>query len=197
MTVVGSCVAGVVLASLQAAATGRVVATVTTLEGAVHVPGVQVELRRAAEQLVIAKSVTDGTGQVVFPDVPAGEYILTASRPGFVPRDSMMFVVKAAETAQVLLDTQLAFLMPEVQVRAETPSPTDSVQPVSMSDMLSGSILETAPLEGDDFRSLLPLLPGVVRDANGRLRIPGGHPTQSALLVSSASVNDPSTGDFD
>ena len=51
-------------------------------------------------------------------------------------------------------------------------SPTDSVQPVSTSDMLSGSVLDIAPLEGDDFQSLLPLLPGVVRGPVGQ-RDPG------------------------
>jgi hypothetical protein len=175
---------------------GRVVATITALEGTVHLPGMPVELRDPAG-LVIAKTVTDGAGQVNFPDIPAGRYVISVTRPGFEARESPLFTVRAGETAQILLDTRLTFVQPDVQVRAENPSPTDSVQPVSMSDMLSGSILETAPLEGDDFRSLLPLLPGVVRDANGRLRIRGGHPTQSALLVSSASVNDPSTGDFD
>ena len=44
-------------------------------------------------------------------------------------------------------------------MRAPT-SPTQSVQPVSASDMLSGSVLDIAPLQGDDFQSLLPLLPG-------------------------------------
>jgi hypothetical protein len=66
-----------------------------------------------------------------------------------------------------------------------------------MSDMLDGSLLESSPIEGDDFQSLLPLLPGVVRGPDGRLRIRGGQPTQSALQVSSASLIDPSTGDFD
>lgn len=179
------------------ATTGRIVATITALEGTVHMPGMTVELRDPAQGMVIAKTITDGAGQVVFPDVPEGRYLILVSRPGFEPRESPVFTVKAGETSQVLLDTRLTFVQPEVQVRATAPSPTDSVQPVSMSDMLSGSLLETAPLEGDDFRSLLPLLPGVVRDANGRLRIRGGHPTQSALLISSASLNDPSTGDFD
>jgi hypothetical protein len=181
----------------QPATTGRVVAIITTLEGTVHMPGIQVELRDPDQRLVIAKTATDGAGQVIFPDVPAGRYLITASGPGFVPRDSPVFAVRVNETAQVILDAQLAFVLPGVQVRADTPSPTDSVQPVSMSDMLSGSLFETAPLEGDDFRSLLPLLPGVVRDANGRLRIKGGQPTQSALQISSASLIDPSTGDFD
>jgi hypothetical protein len=181
----------------QPASTGRVVATITTLEGTVHMPGIQIELRDSDERIVIAKSATDGAGQVTFPDVPIGRYVITASGPGFLNRDSTVFVVRANETAQVILDAQLTFVLPGVQVRADTPSPTDSVQPVSMSDMLSGSLFETAPLEGDDFRSLLPLLPGVVRDGNGRLRIKGGQPTQSALQISSASLIDPSTGDFD
>lgn len=181
----------------QPATTGRVVATITTLDGTVHIPGVDVELRDPALGMVIAKTITDGAGQVAFPDVPHGRYVLTVSGPGFLPRDSAAFDVRPGETAQVLLDAQLALVLPGVQVRANTPSPTDSVQPVSASDMLSGSLFETAPLAGDDFRSLLPLLPGVVRDANGRLRIRGGQPAESALQISSASLNDPSTGDLD
>jgi hypothetical protein len=183
--------------AFQPPATGRVVATITTLEGTVHMPGVDVELRDPELGIVIAKTLTDGAGQVIFPDVPVGRYLISASGSGFMPRDSAVFDVRADETAQVILDAKLMFVLPGVQVRANTPSPTDSVQPVSMSDMLSGSLFETAPLEGDDFRSLLPLLPGVVRDGNGRLRIKGGQPTQGALQVSSASLNDPSTGDFD
>jgi hypothetical protein len=176
---------------------GRVVATITTLEGTVHMPGMQVELRDPERKMVIARTVTDGAGQVMFPDVPPGRYIISVSRPAFVDRDSAVFTVRAGETAQVLLDMRLTFLPVDVEVRAVGPLATNSVQPVSMSDMLSGTLFEIAPLEGDDFRSLLPLLPGVVRDANGRLRIRGGQPTQGALQVNSASLIDPSTGDFD
>ena len=178
-------------------ATGRVVATITTLEGTVHMPGMQVELRDPERSMVFARTTTDGSGQVTFPDVQPGRYIISVSRPGFITRDSPVFTVRVAETAQVLLDMSLNFVPPDVEVRAERPSPTNSVQPVSMSDMLSGTLFETAPLQGDDFRSLLPLLPGVVRDGNGRLRIRGGQPTTGALQVSSASLIDPSSGDFD
>src|SRR5687767_8395414 len=186
-----------ILQSNQPTTAGRVLVTITTLEGAVHVPGVEVELRSPDEGLVIARSMTDSAGQVAFPDVPPGSYVISATRAGFVARDSTVFTVTANETAQVLLDTLLTFVPPEVEVQADLPSPTDSVQPVSMSDMLSGSVLESAPLAGDDFQSLLPLLPGVVRDGNGRLSIRGGQPTQGALQISSASLIDPSSGDFD
>ena len=179
------------------ATTGRVVVTITTLEGTVHLSGVEVELRAEGDETVLAKTLTDGVGQVAIPDVPPGRYTVRATRAGFLDRDSPVFEVRTGETVQVLLDIQLTFVLPEIEVRAETPSPTDSVQPVSMSDMLSGSLLDVAPLTGDDFQSLLPLLPGVVRGPDGRLRIKGGQPTQSALQVSSASMNDPSSGEFD
>jgi outer membrane receptor protein involved in Fe transport len=108
--------------------------------------------------------------------------------------ESAPFDVRPGEVAQVLLDVRLTFVAPSVEVPA---SPTDSVQPVSTSDMLSGTIMDIAPLEGDDFQSLLPMLPGVVRGQDGRLRVKGGQPTQGALQISSASLVDPSTGDFD
>jgi hypothetical protein len=184
-------------ASAAQAAAGRVVATITTLEGTVRMSGVQIELRTAPDGTVIAKTLSDGAGQVVFPDVPPGRYVVGASRSGFLARDSTPFDVRPGDATEVLLDIQLTFVMPAIEVRAESPSPTDSVQPVSMSDLLSGSVLDLAPLEGDDFQSLLPLLPGIVRGTDGRLRVKGGEPTQGALQISSSSLIDPSTGDFD
>ena len=49
---------------------------------------------------------------------------------------------------KVLLDIQLTFVLPAIEVRAATPSPTDSVQPVSMSDMLAGSVFERRAARG-------------------------------------------------
>lgn len=175
---------------------GRVVVTTTVLEGTVRLAGVDVELRAEGSDLILGKTITDGVGQVTFPDVASGRYVVKAGRPGFNPTDSAPFDVRAGETTQVLLDIPLTFIAPAVEVRAPI-MPTESVQPVSSSDMLSGSVLDIAPLEGDDFQSLLPLLPGVMRGPDGRLRAKGGQPTQGALQISSASLIDPSTGDFD
>ena len=177
-------------------AAGRVVATITVLEGTVRIAGADVELRSLDGNMVLAKTLSDGAGQVTIPDVPPGRYLVRATRPGFEATDSAPFEVSAGEIVQVLLDIRLTYVAPSVEVRAPT-SPTDSVQPVSTSDMLSGSVLEIAPLEGDDFQSLLPLLPGVLRGPDGRLRAKGGQPTQGALQISSASLIDPSSGDFD
>ena len=175
---------------------GRVVVTVSVLDGTVRIAAADVELRSLDGNVVIAKTITDGAGQATIPDVPPGRYLVRATRPGFEATDSAPFEVAAGEIVQVLLDILLTYVAPSVQVRAPT-SPTQSVQPVSTSDMLSGSVLEISPLEGDDFQSLLPLLPGVLRGPDGRLRAKGGQPTQGALQISSASLIDPSSGDFD
>ncbi len=170
--------------------------TVSVLDGTVRIASADVELRSLDGNVVIAKTITDGAGQATIPDVPPGRYLVRATRPGFESTDSAPFEVRAAEIVQVLLDILLTYVAPSVQVRAPT-SPTQSVQPVSTSDMLSGSVLDIAPLAGDDFQSLLPLLPGVLRGPDGRLRAKGGQPTQGALQISSASLIDPSSGDFD
>jgi hypothetical protein len=181
----------------QEATSGRVVATVTTLDGTLQLPRVRVELRELPAETVLATTTTDGAGNVAFPDVPPGRYLLSAIRSGFENAESSPFEVRAGSTTNLLLDVRLTFAGPTVDVRSDSASPTSSVQPVSMSDMLDGTVMATAPLQGDDFQSLLPLLPGVVRAPDGRLRIKGGLPTQAALQVSSASLIDPSTGDFD
>jgi hypothetical protein len=174
---------------------GRVVTIVTVLDGTVHLAAVDVELRSGDDRVVLARTLTDNAGQAVFPDVPPGRYVIQAARSGLVPTESAPFDVQAGETSQVLLDVKLSYSPPGVEVRA--PIAPESVQPVSTSDMLSGAVLDIAPVEGDDFQSLLPLLPGVVRGPDGRLRAKGGQPSQGALQISSTSLVDPSSGDFD
>jgi hypothetical protein len=181
----------------QGAQYGRIVVTVTVLEGTVRMPVVTLELRAVGDTTVLAKTVTDGAGQATFPDIPPGRYVIAASGSSLATTESAPFEVRAGAVAQVLLDVRLTFVAPEVEVRPPNSSPTNSVQPVSTSDMISGTIMDLAPLEGDDFQSLLPMLPGVVRGQDGRLRVKGGQPTQGALQISSASLVDPSTGDFD
>lgn len=175
---------------------GRVVVTVTALDSTMRIPGTEVELASSDGRVTVAKTTTDNLGQVTFADVPPAFYVLTVARPGFAATMSSRFEVRAGETVTVAIPIHLTFVEPGVEVRAELPA-TPVMQPVSSSDMLAGSVLQLSPLQGDDFQSLLPLLPGVVRGPDGRLRAKGGQPTQGALQISSASLIDPSTGDFD
>jgi hypothetical protein len=172
-----------------------VVVTTSAFDGALRMEGVEVNLRQA-DGFVLATSVTDENGQVVFPDVPPGRYHVTGARPGFEPRETAAFDVRAGEVAEVALEVSLTFVVPNVDVTAPAAA-AELPLTVLSSDMLAGSVLDIAPLDGDDFQSLLPLLPGVVRGPDGRLRAKGGQPAQSAIQISSTSLNDPVTGEFD
>jgi TonB dependent receptor-like, beta-barrel len=120
-----------------------------------------------------------------------------ATREGFADAASAPFAVTPGENEQVLVEMRLTFVRESVDVVVPANSPTESLQPVAVSDLLTGAKMDIQPLAGDDFQSLLTVLPSIIRGPEGRLRIKGGAPTTGALQLSSASLNDPSTGDFD
>jgi hypothetical protein len=178
----------------QAATTGRVLVTVSI--ESLRVPAVRIQLRDVEGNITIGQTTSDVVGQAAIPDVPPGRYVVLATREGFHDAASAPFTVAAGQTAQVLVEMQLMLTPESVDVMPSN-SPTGSVQPVAVSDLLTGAKMDVEPLAGDDFQSLLTMLPSIIRGPDGRLRIKGGTPTTGALQVSSASLNDPSTGDFD
>jgi hypothetical protein len=174
---------------------GRVVVLVS-VEG-LRIPNVNVELRSVDGNVTIGKTITDTVGQAIIPDVPAGRYVVHAVREGFADAETAPFEVRAGQTEQALVEMRLTFVRESVDVVVPANSPTESLQPVAVSDVLTGAKMDIQPLAGDDFQSLLLVLPSIIRGPDGRLRIKGGAATTGALQVSSASLNDPSTGDFD
>ena len=190
-------VARIQVPAVQATPSGpaRVVVTIS-LEG-VRIPAVNVTLTDVDGNITIARTTSDEIGQVAFPDVPPGHYVVKAQRDGFADSESARFTVSSGETEQVLVEMRLTFVRESVDVVVPANSPTESMQPVAVSDLLSGAKMDIQPLAGDDFQSLLTVLPSTIRGPEGRLRVKGGAPTTGALQMSSASLNDPSTGDFD
>jgi len=166
------------------------------LEG-LRVPAVKVALRNVDGNIVVAQTTSDSIGEVTFPDVPPGRYVVRSTRDGFADNESPPFTVKSGLTERVLVEMRLTFVRESVDVIVPANSPTESLQPVAVSDLLNGAKMDIQPLAGDDFQSLLTVLPSVIRGPEGRLRIKGGAPTTGALQMSSASLNDPSSGDFD
>ncbi len=72
---------------------GRVVVTIA-LEG-VRIPAVIVELRNVDGNVVVGQTTSDAVGQVTFPDVRAGRYVVRATRDGFADAESAPFAVSA------------------------------------------------------------------------------------------------------
>jgi hypothetical protein len=170
---------------------------VTIMSEELRIPNVDLELVNLDGNITIGKTTSNTVGQATFPDVPVGRYVVRAVRDGFANAETSPFSVGTGEMEQVLVEMRLTFVRESVDVVLPANSPTESLQPVAVSDVLSGTKMDVQPLAGDDFQSLMTVLPSVIRGPEGRLRIKGGAPTTGALQMSSASLNDPSTGDFD
>ena len=84
--------------------------------------------------------------------------------------------MRGGATEQVLRRDALTFVRESVDVVVPANSPTESLQPVAVSDVLTGAKMDIQPLAGDDFQSLLTVLPSIIRGPEGRLRVKGGAP---------------------
>jgi hypothetical protein len=163
----------------------------TTQGGTVFLPGVVIVLRDPSGARHAITNTSDDTGHFTFTNVPPGQYEIKASLAGF-DDVTQKIRVEAGKPLDVALDLPVGKVSESVSVVDRAPNAV----PAASGETVSGSTLTQAPLKGDDYQALLPLLPGVVRGSDGRMRMEGGEPTQSGLQVSSASVTDPSTGDF-
>ncbi len=176
----------------QVAASGTAtVRGVTTTQGQVFLPGVVVVVRDPSGARHAVTTTSDETGHFSIENVPAGDYEIAASLAGFEDRVQKIQVV-AGKALDVALDLAVGRVTESVTVVDRAPNAV----PTAQGESISGNTLNQGVVRGDTYQALLPLLPGVVRGSDGRIRMAGGEPTQSGLQVSSASVTDPSTGDF-
>lgn len=176
----------------QIASGAAIVQGVTTTQGGtVPLPGVTVTLTTDPGGAVAAEAVSDGSGSYRIAAPAPGLYRLRASLLGFAEQSRGGLPLALGQTLRVDLDIPLALVEQVDAVGAAVPVPTTG----GSQESISGRLIDIAPVRGDDFRALLPMLPGVVRSADGRINMKGGRPTQTGLQLSQAYVSDPSTGD--
>ncbi|HSF19051.1 MAG TPA: carboxypeptidase regulatory-like domain-containing protein [Vicinamibacteria bacterium] len=136
--------------------------------------------------------VTGADGEFSFAGLPAGTYSLVASLPGYV--DAVVDLrVEEGQTARTDIVLQLRPFSESVVV--EESLPVTEIQPIE-SQGFEIEELDLLPLPTDRFQESFPLVPGVVRDSEGRLSFNGARPSQSILLVNGANATDPLTGEF-
>ncbi len=138
--------------------------------------------------------VTDGAGEFSFSPLPPGSYRLLATSSGYEDATIEGLHVEGGQTARVAVTLELRRFSESVVVRGVTPisEPVEAARPVE----ITLDKLDLLPLSTDRFQDAFPLLPGVVRDPEGRLSFNGARPSQSILLVNGSNVTDPVTGDF-
>ena len=158
----------------------------------VYLPGAKLVLVSKADASRRYETATGDDGAYHFASLPAGVYTLTATLESY--EDATREVtIEAGSLLELTLEMKLKPVRAEVEVRAET----EGIQPeqTSPKGTVRQETLQNAPLVSERFQDALPLVPGVVRGADGLIKIKGAASTQTGWLVNSANVTDPVTGE--
>ena len=176
-----------------AAKTAKLTGTIYTLaaDGSQSVwPNVPVTLRSLASGNETV-TVSNELGAYVFQGVLTGNYEVRVALSGFETITKSVTL----EGGENRLDFQLVITKHHetVNVSAES-THVDVTSSNGGAPTLDANTLKSLVQANQDFQDALPLLPGVVRGADGEIHIKGGRANQSSTLVNSASVVDPFTG---
>ncbi len=169
--------------------------TTTALGGSVQLPVVSIIFADSVTGEVVATTASDGEGRFELSGLPPGIYVVTASLAGFDPVSQTTVRLTIGEGVTVDFLLTVSGVEEDVDVQGESGTPLDILD-TPMLETLAGELLDIVPVQGENFDTLLPLLPGVVRTPRGRLSVKGGLGTQTSLRVNSVNVTDPVTGEF-
>jgi hypothetical protein len=171
---------------------GALAGTVVSAADAMPLPDVTIRVTPAGSRGPTRRVVSDDAGAFAIAALPPGAYTIRATHTGFQPHVGPV-EIRAGETATVRLALVLSPLREELRVE---PGGTAFPEGAASTMAVPAQLADVAPLDGDNFTALVPVLPGVIRQPDGRLSLAGGRPEQSGLQVSEANVSDPVTGGF-
>jgi hypothetical protein len=155
------------------------------------ISGVLVQLKTGPT--VISSAVTDENGHAEFTQLTSGHYELTATKDGFEPIQNHEVDLSGTDATLIELTLVPAARQDSVEVRsAVAPVEQGSASPTE----LAARTVRELPSKPATVADALPLVPGVVRSPGGGLQISGSGEHRSALIVNSADVTDPATGQF-
>ncbi len=110
-----------------------------------------------------------------------------------------MRVVAALLAGPVLLlaqqreEPEIPVVRESITVEAQAPSAEEGG---SVPSTIAAETVQQLPWRPSTVRDALPVIPGVVRTPDGKLRIAGSAEHRSTLLINSLDVTDPATGQF-
>jgi hypothetical protein len=183
---------------------GSIIGTVTGQSGTAT-PGCIVTV--TDESSTAARTVTTNTdGYYIFPDLPAGNYEMSVSSPGFVTQ--IMTTINLAVGSERVLNVVMKPGNPKNMVRTAAP-----VAPISQASACCGgstnsSTVRDTPLNGRDWAQMATLQAGVTGVQNGSatgggnttrgfgaaISISGSRPDQNSYRLDGISINDYSNG---
>ena len=153
--------------------------------------GVMIEGRSGST--LLCKAVTDVHGLATLSDCGSAAGLrLTANLEGYVPTTTSVRL-QDRPAIEITLSRK-AVVQQTIDVQAGSQSVlTESASSEAKLPIENATV---TPLRPSTLVDALPLVPGVIRTPDGRVRIAGQDEEHSSLLVNSVNVNDPATGSF-
>ncbi|HXD31503.1 MAG TPA: carboxypeptidase regulatory-like domain-containing protein [Pyrinomonadaceae bacterium] len=157
-----------------------------------RLPGASVNLTPAKPGDQPRSAVTNEQGEYKFTDLVAGVYTLQIGLTGFKQQTKTVALQNDANVVENI-NLELEGLTADVTVVEDSDglNTTPSGEPVSFKQ----DKLQTLPLVNERFQDAIPLVPGVVRGPDGLINLKGARSSQSGMIVNSANVTDPVTGE--
>lgn len=141
---------------------GTITGTVTDPTGSPR-PSVEVTARAAATGLTY-KGQTNESGVYVIPNVPIGEFTVTATATGFKQVQRTGVNVEVAQRLRVDITLEIGNVAESVEVRAEIPR--IQTEDSSLGTVVERKRIEDLPLNGRHVFNLVKVVAGVVPRAN-------------------------------
>ncbi len=180
-----------VLSSVAVAQTAQLAGKVID-ENGVIVAGAKVTLTGPETPLPVV-STTDEAGRFLLAPVPLGTYALRVEKPGFYAYLAhSLALARSNESIEVVLNHQREF-GETVNVVYSAPV-IDPQQVAAKSTLHAEEIIEMPYPSTHDFRSALPLLPGVVKDNMGHVHLNGGAEDQAYYSLDGFNIGNPVSG---
>jgi hypothetical protein len=157
------------------------------------ISGAKVEAEDQATRAVYA-AATDARGDYHLLGLPAGQYVLSVSQPGFRTYRQSGITLKLAD--RIMLDVGLEVGQPAQAVEVTAEAPVLQTTGGDVGFGVNQQKVETLPLDGRNFIPLVALSPGVALPGGGSLlpRISGSRPRTSEYLYDGISVLQPEPG---
>ncbi len=154
-------------------------------------PEARISVRLERRELFMATS--DAQGLVYISGISSGRYELVAEKTGFFPTSQPINLIGAESAVELTLSPKRVG-SEQVEVRAVAPG--SKQQSTSSSTTLQRDEIKSLPNRPATVADALPLVPGVVRSADGEITIDGGGEHKSAFVVNGTDVTQPATGRF-
>lgn len=174
----------------QSAAAGRAEVLVTDVDGK-GILGVLVDFINEGHPVRSAE--TNELGRVVFSGMRTGRYTVTAKRAGFetltrgdIDLGSNVLALELTLVPSLARSESVEVRGTALEVEEATATP----------NRLPPNQAKELPSRPATVADALPLTPGVVREPGGGLILSSSPENRSALIVNSADVTDPATGQF-